>query len=528
MFRVTLLLALACVLTHSALADTTWVAAGQISGNWTAPGSPFMIAAGNDTIATGAALEIGPGVKVSFAGPYRFVINGSLRALGTEEDSIYFTTDTLLNNNRWRGLRFDNSSDSCRMDYCVIEHGRAVGAGDDRSGGAIECRTSRPTMTHCRIRFNYAQIDGGGIYCQVNSAPFLSDCELYYNTAQFGGGGAMLTRNSTPILVNCEIHDNSSPLNGGGLMFRNVSLPSLTNCYIHNNQAGCGGGVYSTGSTTIPTFTNCTISDNVAQISGGGVGVASGAAQLYGCLIRNNSAQWGGGVSDSVTGAVLRNCVFTENLASVSGGAVSSANGAATHVTHCTFLNNSNANLWCIGSAGILENNIIAFTEGAGIYVEDSPAVTIAHNDFYANTGGDLTGAYPESVGIVDTVNLNGDPCDQLENLFLDPLFVNLPGSDLHLTDDSPCISAGQASNVANDFDGHIRPNPAQTQPDLGAFESAVGGDLYACGELSGSIGPAMSSCPAIFPSSKVKLSPLRPEPVSIFSDDIPSPFAVS
>ena len=175
MFLVTLLFAAACALTSPAWADTTWVAPGTVSGVWTAEGSPYMIAAGHDTVATDDTLDIGPGVTVYFDGPRKLVVNGLLRAVGTATDSIFFTTDTLANPGRWLGLRFISAHDSCRLDYCVIQHGRATGGGDDRYGGGIECRDSSPTISHCSVRYCYAQIDGGGIYCQLNAPPLISD-----------------------------------------------------------------------------------------------------------------------------------------------------------------------------------------------------------------------------------------------------------------------------------------------------------------------------------------------------------------
>ena len=488
-----MLLAVACVFTCPALADTTWVAGGRISGNLTVEGSPYMIQ-GNDTIGVTDTLQIGPGVTVHFTGQQKIVVNGLLRALGTAQDSIRFTTDTLDNPNRWRSLRFISSHDSCKLEYCIIEFSKAAGAGDDRYGGGIECRTSRPTISHCTIRHNYAQIDGGGIYCQVNSAPRISSCALYGNHAEFGGGGGLMARTSAPVLTNCSIHHNSTPLHGGGLSFRNIALPVITGCDIHHNTAQIGGGVYCTGATNIATLTACTIHDNTASVSGGGMTIASGPSQLSRCFIYANSAEFGGGVCDSTTGSILRNCMFTDNVAGQYGGGLYSGNNAATQILHCTFAGNGAAqggNVEFFYSAGSLENSVIAFSSaGPGLTILMDSPITVSHNDFFWNIGGNITGSYPIEIGVEDTVNLNGDPCDVYNNIFLDPLFVDLANGNLHLQNSSPCISAAEASDVTEDFDGNPRPNPDDTQPDMGAFESVQGGNLYACGALSGEIGP--------------------------------------
>ena len=483
-----------CLGFSPALADTTWVAEGQISGVWTTAGSPYMIQ-GNDTVAASATLEIGPGVTVYFDGAYKLVVNGLLRAIGAEADSIYFTTDTLEHPNRWQGLRFISANDSCRLEYCVIEHGKATGGGDDRYGGGIECRSSDPVIAHSRISHCYAQIDGGGIYCQIGAAPVLMHCDIGYNYAQFGGGGGMLARNSYPELINCSIHHNSTPLNGGGLMFRNVSVPQLSSCAIYNNSAAVGGGAYCTGGTTIATFDGCTITGNTANTAGGGIASAFSPSIISRCLISGNTSSSGGGISDSTSGLTLTSCLIVDNTASTGGGGVYGANGAATQVIHCTFKGNSapqGGSLDLTNSEAVLNSSIIAFTpQGAGITIAGSPFLQIHHCDFFSNASGNFTGDVPDLVGVVDTVNLVGDPCDRLGNIFLDPAFADLSGGDFRLTESSPCIAAGGSSSSESDYDGGLRPNPPNSQPDIGAFESELsGGYLYACGELSGTIGP--------------------------------------
>ena len=54
----------------------------------------------------------------------------------------------------------------------------------------------------------------------------------------------------------------------------------------------------------------------------------------------------------------------------------------------------------------------------------------------------------PAGLGELNTTNTNGDPCDVFNNIFLDPLFYSIIGdSALYLTEDSPCIDAGDPSS---------------------------------------------------------------------------------
>lgn len=57
----------------------------------------------------------------------------------------------------------------------------------------------------------------------------------------------------------------------------------------------------------------------------------------------------------------------------------------------------------------------------------------------------------------------------------VDPMFANtIAGSeDLHLLNGSPAIGAGVNLSVATDFANEVRPQPAASNPDLGAYESS-------------------------------------------------------
>ena len=58
-------------------ADTTWVAGGSVSGDWTIEGSPFMIL-GTVTIEPGDSLRIFPGVRIFVSGPQSVIAFVSL------------------------------------------------------------------------------------------------------------------------------------------------------------------------------------------------------------------------------------------------------------------------------------------------------------------------------------------------------------------------------------------------------------------------------------------------------------------
>jgi len=85
----------------------------------------------------------------------------------------------------------------------------------------------------------------------------------------------------------------------------------------------------------------------------------------------------------------------------------------------------------------------------------------------------------PDELGPLTQTNANGDPCDVYYNLYMDPLLVDFPGGDYHLTVDSPCIDAG---DLAFPLD------PDDTITDIGVYffdQSTVGVDTDPAGEFS-------------------------------------------
>lgn len=114
-------------------------------------------------------------------------------------------------------------------------------------------------------------------------------------------------------------------------------------------------------------------------------------------------------------------------------------------------------------SSTVISNTIIHGTEfSGGIHFEATSNVSVIHNDFSDNVGGDLTGSIPNGLGTLAATNTNGDSCDVFFNIFLDPIFYSTTGdSAFHLTENSPCIDAGDPASP---------PDPDGTVADIGAF----------------------------------------------------------
>lgn len=173
---------------------------------------------------------------------------------------------------------------------------------------------------------------------------------------------------------------------------------------------------------------------------------------------------YGGGVYCNDSSPWLVNCSLSSNTAGLYGGGV-----------------------YCYDSSPVLVSTIIAFSVGTGIYFIYGPESQFRFCDFYGNDGGTFGGwGGPTRLGELIRTNANGDSCDQYFNIFLDPMFVGIALGDYHLLPDSPCAGAADSTDTpSTDIEGNLRPSPAGTLPDIGAYESGSGGHPWAFNLIS-------------------------------------------
>ncbi|MFH1010585.1 MAG: right-handed parallel beta-helix repeat-containing protein [bacterium] len=433
------------------------------------PGACHIV--GTISLNSGDSLILLPGTAFIFDGPYPFRIYGTLLAEGTESDSIIFTTDTLLNPVRWRGLRFEGAASSgSRLTYCLVERG------SDASG--VGCSSSSPSLTNCTVSGN-SGMDGGGVYC-VYSSPIFTNCILSDNSVIGNGGGIVCSDNSSPTFANCTVSGNSAGYFGSGI-YCQYSSPTFTNCMLDENSAGHdGGGVYCYYSSA--TLTNCRISRNTASDgNGGGLYCEASSPAFVGCTIRENQAWNGGGMFCNNSSPNFTNCTVNSNSVYNVGGGMYCVGSSPTFTT-CTLSGNSagsgGGGIRCYQSLPTLSSTIIAFSTGAGIYFYNSASSQISYCDIFGNSEGNIVfnnndpSQGPPMIGVPLVMNANADSADIYLNIFVDPMFADTATGDFHLTDFSHCIGAGDpAGIVSTDFEGDPRPNPSWSYPDIGADE---------------------------------------------------------
>ncbi|RLD59883.1 MAG: hypothetical protein DRJ01_10680, partial [Bacteroidetes bacterium] len=315
----------------------TVIPSGNVSGVWSISGSPYLID-GDIAIPADSTLTIDPGVIVEFQDLYIFDIQGTLKAEGTVNDSIFFTVPDSLQVTGWLGINFigeETSRDSSKMVYCDIQYinkiepRRFITSFDgsinikyytallidhcyicnnkSNDGGAIFIEDSDPIISNCEISNNYAFIEGGAIKIYNDSAPEISNNSICYNISEGKGGAIKIgCGNPSPLIQNNVINHNTA-LDGGGLLIggneeggeKNRSNTTLINNFICYNTASerNGGGIKCAGFSHTTMIGNV-ICNNIASTSGGGVQIAYYAAgEMINNTIADNEAMDGGGIA---------------------------------------------------------------------------------------------------------------------------------------------------------------------------------------------------------------------------------------
>ena len=374
---------------------------------------------------------------------------------------------TIANNQANGGADYCNGGGLYFLSNCnaVVSYCTISGNYADAQGGGINCNNASPVFSRCAINANRAYDAGGGINCCSGSCPIFNLCDICYDTADWWGGGISIWGNSHPIIDSCVIDNNIADWAGGialaessptishclirwnsaqdvGGIEINTSSPHIFDCTINYNSATDGGsGGINCVYDSYPTIENCVFNANSSSLSGGGLNCYFASASIYECVFSwNSSYESGGGINLNHSNTSILNCTVISNFASYQGGGI--------------YLQESNPTISNTIVSGNLANGGIAFNT--------SSTSSITYCDFYNNSGSNfinVSGGIPSGLGTITTTNANSDPCDQYYNIFLDPQFVG--GGDYHLTENSPCIDAGDPTSPWD---------PDSTVSDIGAY----------------------------------------------------------
>ena len=417
----------------SNLSADTIVPGGFVSETWTSAGSPYLIQ-GNITVHADSTLNIEPGVEVNFQGYYSLTVNGLLEAVGTETDSIQFITAESM---CWFGIHFADTPGSSHLAYCTVSR-----SGNSIVGvGAINCINSDPVITHCRISDNQSHAEhsayAGGIALN-NSNAEISWCDISNNKSGMYGGGINIL-NSSPVIAGCNISANKATQQGGGIYIAGNSSPIITGCAIERDTSNMyGGGIAVAGGEV--TISDCTVGYNKAYDGGGGISIFGGSVSLNGCIFEHNYCQAFSG----------------------QGGGIFANSGTLT-ADHCTFFGDyvqqwevNGMEIHTGGNAAMTVTNSILYSDAYLIFSGSSLPASVSYNDFLTDSfHWYFTGNIPPGLRELTQVNANGDSSDVYYNIFMEPMFVDFANGDYRLTENSPCIDAGDP-NSPYDSDGTV------------------------------------------------------------------------
>lgn len=121
-----LLIVLLCILSLSQSQAQTNISGGIYADTtWTKANSPYILD-GSVVVFQGVNLTIEPGTTIMFKGAAQIELRGTLTAIGTATDSIYFTAWAVLTPGSYKGIVIKNPAPSVShqltMKYCVVKY----------------------------------------------------------------------------------------------------------------------------------------------------------------------------------------------------------------------------------------------------------------------------------------------------------------------------------------------------------------------------------------------------------------------
>jgi len=262
---------------------------------------------------------------------------------------------------------------------------------------------------------------------------FLATQDTSYITQTIIDGNELIScvtfsngEDSSSVLSGLTI-TNGNFIDGGGI-FCIYSSPNLLNLIVTGNNGDTGGGI-ACNQNSNPLIKNVVITNNSAPHAGGFVCFNSNPILKNVLIADNFSSGSAGAMSLDNSNPILENVTIANNQAQGYCGGILCSGNSNPVLTNCILWNNSPYE--------------ITFN-----FLHQSNSVTISYSDI---TGGEY--------GI--NTNDNGTINWMQGNIYADPLFFDELNGKYYLSEDSPCIDAGDPE-FPNDLDG--------TTSDMGAY----------------------------------------------------------
>ena len=318
----------------------------------------------------------------------------------------------------------------------------------------------------------------GGAHIEDSDCTFFK-CKFQENRAVDGHAGAIDYVAVKPVfdkrysfsLKDCAIVENSASGNSGAVRIEQIEPDSflvdvvIDSCEFLRNHSDVYSSLRIAGLIDDFSVTNCIFDGNYSLRYAGGPGfIANSQGTVSNSVFYSNFGQYSdttrtpqGASVGSQAYVDFLNCTFADS-SSVDGVGLSVRRGVKATLTNCI--------MWNWGSQPI------------SVVTAADLGCTLDVNYCNIEYGSD-------SIFVSDSLSrLNYG----VGNFAQDPLFISLSNYDLHLQDSSPCIGTGINGFQLNekwleppetDFEGNIRPAPAQSNADMGAYEHQRGVPVF-------------------------------------------------
>jgi hypothetical protein len=430
-----------------------------------------------------------------------------------QNDSSLVLDDALISDNTAdSGGGLASSADDLNISNALFVDNRSRSG----AGGGLLALGQQIHIQGSIISGNIAGLAGGGAALNAEEI-HLVNTDFNNDAAGSAGGGLFFSGGSLDLVHGHFLGDRAGQ-NGGGLFVDGTSV-SLSNCIVQDDTAGgSGGGLFATASTGALIVDHSNLSGNRAGSQGGGLATSAQSNALLFSELDNNAASQGGGLafsggmnSNGPTLALQNSTLAFNRAADQGGGLFANTTSGTLEVVNATLAGNRAGNLG--GGAAIAGSTAASFLfvtidsnsagAGGGLANTSSSAVQLGNSLVALNSaaqpanGPDLSGNFTDLVlGNNDLIghNLigsttgftgltNGHNGDLLgvSNPGLNPLANNGgPTQTQSLKPGSPALDAANFDTTVQsvttiDQRGIVRPRPAGTNGDIGAFESDLG-----------------------------------------------------
>jgi hypothetical protein len=284
-------------------AQTTIEVTGEITADttWTADTVKVI---GDITVVDDITLTIDSGTYVEFQGHYSIILQGTIYAVGTAEDSIIFTAKNTTEG--WHGIRINNGpydglngamndNQTSEFRFCRFSYGKPTGPNwNDNQGGVFYIfMFSKLIISDCMFTSNSAPNGGGAMHC-AGSSPLITRCTFYNNHADESRGAALNFLNSVGVVCTHNLFIDNYGEVGGAICNFYTEMLIEHNIFLNNYAIYYGGCLYSQGGYDMIISNNLMANNFAAE--GGALYLTSTNPVIINNTIVNNFAGDGGGI----------------------------------------------------------------------------------------------------------------------------------------------------------------------------------------------------------------------------------------